>query len=229
MIFGYTPGQPYTVTGKSLTSVWDTAIRTIWACGDRRIDQRGNNIREILNLTIHISGTTNDYPTQCPCSKQYGDDFAFGLINDNAAYEKASSFDYSYGERIRIDNALYNVIETLRNDPTTRTAVLTIYQNSDTKRAVARSLGKPDAKEVPCATQCYLLISDDKLHMDLMMRSNDYLMAMPSDVFGFRALQAFVADEIGCKIGSYTHFVQSAHIIEENGKDFMERYMRGAL
>lgn len=229
MIFTHSIGQPYLITGKSLTSVWDAAIRAIWTSGERIVDQRGNTTRELLNLVIHISGATNDYPVKCPCSKQYGDDFADGLTKDNSAYEKANAFDYSYGERIRIDNALYNVIETLRNDPTTRTCVLTIYQNSDTKRAVARSLGKPDAKEVPCATQCYLLIRDDKLHMDLMMRSNDYLMAMPSDVFGFRVLQAFVADEIGCKIGSYTHFVQSAHIIEENGKDFMERYMRGAL
>lgn len=229
MIFGYTPGQPYTVTGKSLTSVWDTAIRTIWTCGDRRIDQRGNNIREILNLVIHISGTANDYPVKCPCSKQYGDDFADGLTKDNSAYEKANAFDYSYGERIRIDNALYNVIETLRNDPTTRTGVLTIYQNSDTKRAVARSRGERDAKEVPCATQMYLIIRDGKLHADLMMRSNDYLMAMPSDVFGFRALQAFIADELNILIGSYTHVVMSSHIIEENGRDFMEMYMRGAL
>ena len=226
MIFGYTPGQPYFITGKSLTSVWDTAIRVLWTCGDKRIDQRGNNIREILNLTIHISGNVNDYPVKCPCSKQYGDDFAYGLINDDSAYEKASSFDYSYGERIRIDNALYNAIETLRNDPTTRTAVLTIYQNSDTKRAVARSRGE-SAPEVPCATQMYLIIRDNAIHADLMMRSNDYLMAMPSDVFGFRALQAFVADELNVRIGSYTHFVQSSHIIEENGKDFMERYMRG--
>lgn len=227
MKFG-TLAKPCFISGINLTTVWDAAIRTIWTSGERVVDQRGNTTREILNMVVHISGTTNDYPERCPCSKIYGDDFADGLINDNSAYEKASAFDYSYGDRIRIDNALYNVIESLRNDSTTRTCVLTIYQNSDTKRAVARSRGE-SAPEVPCATQMYLIIRDGKLHADLMMRSNDYLMAMPSDVFGFRALQAFVADEIGCKIGTYTHFVQSAHIIEENGKDFMDMYMRGAL
>lgn len=226
-MFGNTPGQPVVINSRGLESAWDQAIRTIWASGKRGYDQRGNKIREILNLIIHISGHYNDYPKDCPCGIRYGMDFAMGLLNTECAMSKAKEFDYSYGERIRRNDALPNVIEILRNEPSSRTCVLPVFVPADSWYAKERAINQYPVKEVPCVVECTVILREGLLHMDLVMRSNDVLTAMPSDVYGFRELQQYIADQVGVKMGSFTHCILfSAHIIEENGSDFMNKYMK---
>jgi thymidylate synthase len=225
-MFGHTPGQPICITSRGLEGAWDQAIRTIWTSGDRKIDQRRNKIREILNMTIHITGTHNDYPKDCPCGNKYGVDFAKGLLDRECAMSKANEFDYSYGERIRRNGSLENTIEILRNEPESRTCVLPVYMPADTNTARERATGVSTV-EVPCMIVSTVILRDDRLHMNLVARSNDVLMAMPSDIYGFRALQQMIADKVGTKVGSFTHHILfSAHIIEENGSDFMNNYMK---
>lgn len=224
-MYGIADAEPYKITGNNLTDTWGTAIKTIWSCGDTVVDQRGNTIKEILNLSLHIRGSKNDYPDKCPCNLRYAEDFADGLVKDEIALQKAESFDYSYGERIRRDNALNNVIELLKTAPTTRNAVLPVFQNSDTYRSLNRARGLTKDNEVPCVTHAMMIIRRGKLHFDLFMRSNDYVGAMPSDVYGYRTLQRYIAEEVGVEVGTYTHTVMSAHIITENDTDFMNKFM----
>lgn len=227
-MFGRTPGQPVLITSRSLEGAWDLAIRTIWTTGDKVIDQRGNKTREILNMVIHITGHYNDYPKDCPCGIRYGTDFAKGLIDTECAMDKAKEFDYSYGERMRRSNALDNIIAILKAEPSSRTCVLPIFNSADTGFAWARAakVETPLNKEVPCVVSSQVILRNGYLHMDLDMRSNDVLTAMPSDIYGFRELQQYIANQIGAKMGSFTHTAKVAHIIEENGADFMEQYMR---
>lgn len=225
-MFGNTPGQPVVINSRGLEGAWDQAIRTIWTSGERIIDQRGNRIREILNMIIHITGSYNDYPKECQCGIRYGQDFAIGLLSRECAMAKAKEFDYSYGERIRRSSALENIIGILSKEPESRTCVLPIYVPADTVSALGRTNQDSRSTEVPCVTQCMVILRNNRLHMDLTMRSNDVLAAMPSDVYGFRELQQMIANKVGAHIGSYTHHVMSAHIIEENGADFMEKYMK---
>ena len=227
-MFGRTPGLPVMITSRSLEGAWDLAIRNIWTSGDKVTDQRGNKIREILNMVIHITGHYNDYPKDCPCGVRYGLDFTMGLINTECAMAKAKEFDYSYGERIRRSNALDNVIAILKAEPSSRTCVLPVFNSADTGFAWARAakVETPLNKEVPCVVTSKVILRNGLLHMVLDMRSNDVLTAMPSDIYGFRELQQYIANQVGAKLGSFTHTVMSAHIIEENGTDFMENYMK---
>lgn len=226
MYFNKLRGEPVLITARNLQSAWDQAIRTIWTSGDRELDQRGNKTREILNMNLHITGSINDYPDKCPCSLRYAEDFSDGLLSTRTAMKKSKEFDYSYGERIRKNNALDNVIDILTVEPQSRTCVLPVFNAADTLYALNRAHNTVDAKEVPCVIDCVVILRDNKLHMTLNMRSNDVLTAMPSDVYGFRNLQNYIATQIGAKVGTYTHNVVSAHIIEENGADFMEKYMK---
>lgn len=226
MIYGMTQGHPVFITSRKLESAWDQAIRTIWSSGYRQIDQRGNKTREILNLSIHITGCNNDYPSKCPCSLRYAEDFSNGLLTTREAMKKAKEFDYSYGERIRRNEALENIIKILKTEPSSRNCVLPVFNSADTYSALHRAHNSPEAREVPCVIDCTVMLRDEKLHMTLNMRSNDILTAMPSDIYGFRELQNHIAAQVGVEMGSYTHNVVCAHIIEENGADFMEQYMR---
>ena len=222
-----------TIEGRTLAAVYDKAIRTVWTKGKILKDQRGNRTREIRNLVTCITTGSVDYPGIGPTTQRYGDDFADGLINDSMARKKGSEFDYSYGERMRRDSALYNVITILQHAPESRTAVLPIFMPSDTQSAMIRStwthafanVNNP-APEVPCMTQVMFLVRDGALHATLIMRSNDMVGAYPSDVYGVRKLQEYVAKQIGAKVGTITHFAQSAHIIEENDGAFMEAHMK---
>jgi len=58
------------------------------------------------------------------------------------------------------------------------------------------------------------------------MRSNDVLNAFPSDVYGFRKLQEWVAHETGVETAQYFHYIEIAHIIEHSSYDWIEKQVR---
>jgi thymidylate synthase len=57
-------------------------------------------------------------------------------------------------------------------------------------------------------------------------RSNDVLNAFPSDVYGFRNLQALIAHDLGVDRGKYYHYIENAHIIEHSSQDWIEKQNR---
>lgn len=95
------------------------------------------------------------------------------------------------------------VIETLRRDPLSRQAVLTIWRPSP-----------PPTKDVPCTVALQFLLRDGWLHGHGFMRSNDAWLGLPYDVFTFTRIQSMVAGALGAKTGQYTHTVGSLHLYE---------------
>ena len=207
------------ITARTIPHAYDQLMRLIWYQGRAKIDQRGDKIRELKHIWVEI--TTNDctYPSFGPTTKRYGGDFAEGLINDKKAKAMGKNFDYAYGDRLHHTGTIEYATYMLQNDPETRRAVLPIFWSTDTHAA-------HDGHEVPCATQIYLDIEDDELNMTLMMRSNDVVGAFPSDIYGFRKLQAHIAKEVNVAVGKYFHYANSAHIILANDEDFMKQFIK---
>lgn len=110
----------------------------------------------------------------------------------------------AYGWRI-FDKFGFNqweyVKELLRNDPSSRQAVIHIKDASN----------KP-TKDVPCTVYLQFFIRDGKLNMSTHMRSNDIWMGVPYDMFSFCFLQMLLAMELGVEVGQYTHYAGSLHI-----------------
>lgn len=112
-----------------------------------------------------------------------------------------------------------NVIEELKKDPDSRRAVMHINEPRDLFKAV--TIG---SKDVPCTMSLQLLIRDRKLHMHVLMRSNDVVWGMPYDVFSFTCLmECFLyklqeagvpVDDLGC----YHHTAGSLHLYETHFK-----------
>lgn len=125
-----------------------------------------------------------------------------------AADEGMTSFAGAYGPKI-IDQVPY-VIDTLRKDPSSRQAVLTIWRE------------RPRAsKDVPCTVSMQFFVRDKKLHMVTYMRSNDAWLGLPYDVFNFTTLQKYVASALygngHCDdVGEYHHMVGSMHLYERD-------------
>lgn len=107
------------------------------------------------------------------------------------------------------------VLEELRRDPDSRRAVMHINEPTDLLRAVERG-----SKDVPCTMSIQLFIRDRRLHMHVLMRSNDVVWGLPYDVFSFTCLQeAFLyrLQQEGVPVddlGSYHHTAGSLHVYD---------------
>ena len=108
------------------------------------------------------------------------------------------------------------VIADLQRSPDSRRAVINIRDNSV----------DPFISHPACLQNMQFLIRDGKLHMKILMRSNDAVEATFMNAFAFIMLQKKVADALGLSVGSYTHRANSFHCYE---KDFelLEQYMDG--
>lgn len=106
-------------------------------------------------------------------------------------------------------------VRELAKDPDSRRAVMHINQPSDLRRAVAFG-----SKDVPCTMSIQLLIRNRRLHMHVLMRSNDLVWGVPYDVFSFTCLQeAFLYSLRAAGVpvddlGHYHHTAGSLHIYD---------------
>lgn len=116
-----------------------------------------------------------------------------------------------YGQRLFNMHEKYDqvrrVIEQLKQSPTTRKAIIQLFDSSDLSKQY---------KDIPCTLNLQFTIRDNKLHMFTMMRSNDAFIGLPHDIFVFTMLQELIASELACDIGLYHHYVVSLHLYTEN-------------
>jgi thymidylate synthase len=112
-------------------------------------------------------------------------------------------------------NQVENVIRHLKKRPTTRQAVVQLFDANDI--AV-------EHKDVPCTCSLQFMIRRDRLHLFAHMRSNDAFLGLPHDIFAFTMLQELVARSVGVSLGIYTHTVGSLHLYEEH-RDKARRYI----
>jgi thymidylate synthase len=91
---------------------------------------------------------------------------------------------------------------------------------SDTRQAVAQIFSRSDLKagnkDVPCTTTLQFLPRRGKLHVIATMRSNDIYRGFPGDVFAFTFIQELVARTLGIEVGTYSHFVGSLHLYDDD-------------
>ena len=115
-----------------------------------------------------------------------------------------------YGPRLfdlRGQNQISNVISLLSESPTSRRAVIQLFEANDI--SIRR-------KEIPCTTTLQFIARGTELHMIANMRSNDAYMGLPHDVFCFTMIQEIIARTLGLEIGIYHHVVGSLHLYEGN-------------
>lgn len=171
-------------------------------------------------LCWYIRGDT-DLATMLYYNKrmsQFSDDgvtinSAYGarIFNTRFRENKSCGDGHDAWDRSQFDN----VIEELRRDPHSRRAVMHINEPNDLDKATVKG-----SKDVPCTMSMQLLIRDRRLHMHVLMRSNDVVWGMPYDVFSFTCLQEallYRLQEQGVPVddlGSYHHTAGSLHIYD---------------
>lgn len=181
------------LSGNPASQAWIGLIRRIHD-GGTLARPRGLQVREVL---CHTTRVDMRMPIVSVKSRKMGFRFmaaeAWWILsgrNDVASISPFSShiayfsndgrhFDGAYGPRI-VDQLRY-VVDTLRNDPDSRQAVLEIWRPNPR-----------ESKDVPCTLCVQWLIRDGKLHCIDTMRSSDAWLGWPYDVFNFSMLSAYV-------------------------------------
>lgn len=124
-------------------------------------------------------------------------------------------FDYTYSERINYCNQLKNVIDTLKEDPHSRRAMVMIFDPKDTLES------KGFQTRIPCSVSYQFFIRNDKLMILYYIRSNDYFKHFAIDIWLTGAIQTYIFGELkktykNLKIGSLNYYAGSFHAYNED-------------
>lgn len=110
----------------------------------------------------------------------------------------------AYGPRLR--RQLDAVYHELRRDPGSRRAVLTIHREDDLTHD----------GDHPCTLSAQLLVREGRLELIVNMRSWDFWLGVPYDVFMWSQLQRSFARQLGVDVGRYVHHAGSLHVYDRN-------------
>lgn len=190
------------ITARTIPEAHRHAVYNVWNFGREIYDQRGDHTVELTDVNIKIHTSDISHVDNALIKKLDGD-FAEALTNPEKAAQKGTDFVYAYGERLWSLNQLPKIVELLKVEPATRRAVIPIYDKIDNCMTIS---------EVPCWSFSQWLLRDGKLNNIVYFRSNDVWGAFPSDAYGIRTLQKWIADQLDAEVGYYSHKIGSAHI-----------------
>ncbi len=123
-----------------------------------------------------------------------------GLAFSHAEKDDVFNIETSHYNQIIKQNEISSIIECLQNDPNSKKAYLSLWDNNYIFGA---------SGEVPCLVGIHFYINSDKLFTVVHMRSNELLKLLPVDVCFGIALQKYVGSKLGVSAGSYVHQVGS--------------------
>lgn len=118
-------------------------------------------------------------------------------------------FHGAYGARVGFQ--VMCAVDKLKKDPDTRQAVITLwdpYQDN-----------LPGKHDYPCTVMLAFSIRDEKVELDVVMRSNDVWLGLPYDMFQFTQLQLSACYALNREPGQYRHTALSMHAYECNFDD----------
>lgn len=193
-----------------------------------RIAPRGNAAREVVGVAFRLPDPRQRLPYLAERKANPVFHFAealwylagrqdLAMIGHYAPKMASSSRDgvlingSDYGHRIFApapgeDAAPFDrVLELLRRETDSKRGFIPVF----TPDALVAMEGDPD---MPCLAGLHFLPRDGRLHMVCSMRANDLDCGLLSDVFSFTMIQEYAAVQLGLELGTYTHYMGSAHV-----------------
>lgn len=112
------------------------------------------------------------------------------------------------------------LIDLLQKEPSSRQGVVLMWDPA------TDGLSLQKKKNVPCPYTFTVNIIGGRLHLHLVVRSNDMVLGFPTDVAGFCLLQYILAQKLGVNVGIYTHTISNAHIYSNHYEAAQEMIKR---
>lgn len=113
------------------------------------------------------------------------------LVNSNYGYQWARGNQIDY------------IVNELKRNPNSRRAVISIYDGKE------NDLYEFDT---PCTLSIIFNITNNKLNMTVIMRSNDLWFGFCNDQYCFSNLLNKISNELNIEVGWYYHFANNFHI-----------------
>jgi thymidylate synthase len=176
-----------------------------------RTEKRRRASSVVAELCWYLHGT-ND-----------GSTISFWISKYEDEIEVDGKIHGGYGPRLfgnGADSQVHNIIKLLRENPTTRRAVIQLFDRDDL-------VAQPRYRDVPCTCTIQFLLRDGLLNVVVNMRSNDVYIGLPHDIFAFTMLQEIIARELDIEVGRYIHMVASLHLYSTNTNDVQEFLAEG--
>jgi thymidylate synthase (methanogen type) len=203
------------ITEKTAVEAWKKSLKHIVDEGSDFIDTDNRQCREVLNLVVNIEQPEKDYDKIIDVMKQFewiyptGEELSTIMFNK----EDLAIYEFSYGPRIfnfleKKDQINNFVIPLLKNDPNSRRAVISLF-NPYTDSDVLN-------KNVPSLMFIHFKIKDHRLNCTCFIRSNDFFIGWPGNIYQIYLLQKYVADKLNIKTGILTTISCSAHVFHEH-------------
>lgn len=120
--------------------------------------------------------------------------------------EDTGRFHGAYG--VRIGGQLGQAVRKIERDRDTRQAIINLWD--------PWLDNQPGKRDIPCTVALRLSLWDDRLDLDVLMRSNDAYLGFPYDIFQFGQLQLTAARLLDVEAGTYRHTAWSLHVYERD-------------
>lgn len=123
--------------------------------------------------------------------------------------EPNGRFHGAYGQRV--GRQVTAAITKLNKDRGTRQAIISLWD--------PLLDNQPGKKDYPCTVALRFFVDDERLDLDVIMRSNDVWLGLPYDMFQFTQLQLTVARSMRVAVGRYRHTTWSLHLYRDDVTD----------
>jgi thymidylate synthase len=197
-----------------------------WLAILRNSGYKFQNTKALFNIGFWLENPMDNivYHRERPWNQEYADaEWKWYLTGDNRLStlgdiygkipkiwqrmaDKDGRVNSNYGWQWNRSRQLDYVVNLFERDPQTRQAAISIYDGKENANY---------AFDTPCTYAIQFYITDDKLNMSVMMRSNDLWYGFAIDQYCFSNLQKTVAQRLSIEIGQYYHFTNNLHIYND--------------
>lgn len=197
----------YNVRGNNLPEAYHKALIALNDYGEVSDCKDWNTEQLELSMTMEVENPLEE-PMISKCFiggpselQQYLMEMLDGILDFEV---EKGNWVYTYHQRYA--DQYQFIIDELRRNPSSRRAVMMIWDKT-----------KDDySDEPPCFNHAQFFIRDNKLHMKVLFRSNDACKATFMNAFALIMLQKRIANELGVKVGTYTHRANSFHCYKKD-------------
>jgi len=194
---------------------WKKVLKYILDEGTDFTDTDNRQCREVLNLMVTIEQPEKDHDKLIDIMKQFewiyptSEELSTIIFNK----EDLAIYEYSYGPRIfnfgnKKDQINDYIIPLLKSDPSSRRAVISLF-NPSTDSDILN-------KNIPSLMYIYFKIKNNELICTCFIRSNDFFIGWPGNIYQIYLLQKYVSDKLYIKTGALSTMSCSAHIFHEH-------------
>jgi thymidylate synthase len=210
----------------NLDEAWHTIARDLHIDGVERLGRQGLKTIELMGQVFRIISTDDMWVHSKirKASRTYACAELLWYLSGSNRGTMIEAYAPRYGEFL-VDGVAYGaygkrwadygqfkaVIQMLREAANTRQTVMSTWHPGDAYEA-----SKGGVRDLPCTLSLQFILRDGKLNLVTTMRSNDWWLGMPYDVWCFSRVQKMIAAAVKVDTGWYQHQVGSLHVYGTN-------------